>query len=362
MNNLEQEINITFENKINKLYKLYDVVYQELFNFDFNRLKSGYEDFVMFKTNYDLDIIYFTNMKNVNSINVSDKLVYQNIILYLYSNNIYEKFLEYFKFIKYYAEKIQSKKVLNDVNKLIKSIDNIYFERKINKINFNICKICNIVMLIQKNNSELYCEKCGNIKLLTGIVLDDSHYYMQEMGGRFKHGTYNPIRHCKQWLDNIQAKEIIEIKQSIIDKIADRIKRDKVINIENITYAEYRKYLKDLKITKYNNYIPLIRKHIAKVIPIQLTNNEELLIIAHFEICIKNYNDIKSKDKKNTIYYGFIIYKLIELLIDDVKKKQSLLKSIHLQEPSTLFENDKYWKKICNINKFKFISTDKNKY
>lgn len=39
-------------------------------------------------------------------------------------------------------------------------------------------------MLIQKNNSELYCEKCGNIKLLTGIVLDDSHYYMQEMGGR----------------------------------------------------------------------------------------------------------------------------------------------------------------------------------
>ena len=54
--------------------------------------------------------------------------------------------------------------------------------------------------------------------------------------------------------------------------------------------------------TKYNNYIPLIRKHIAKIIPIQLSNNEELLIIAHFEICIKNYNDIKGKDKKNTIY------------------------------------------------------------
>lgn len=91
MNNLEQEINITFENKINKLYKLYDIVYNELHN-KFDRLDIEYRNFILFKSQYELDIVYFTNMKNVNNLNVSDKQVYQNIILYLYSNNIYEKF------------------------------------------------------------------------------------------------------------------------------------------------------------------------------------------------------------------------------------------------------------------------------
>ena len=94
----------------------------------------------------------------------------------------------------------------------------------------------------------------------------------------------------------------------------------------------------------------------------QLTNDEEILIIKYFEICIRNYNDIKTKDKKNIIQYGFLIYKLIEILITDIEKRRSLLSSIHLQEPATLFENDKYWKQICKMNKFKFHPTDKTKY
>ncbi len=387
--NIEEQIDEAtseqVEININK-YMNYPLTKASL-NYYKSQLNSKYDEFLKFNEEYDIDIIYFlsdyTNTTKENKIKM-----YENIKIYLFSHNIYEHFFDYFTFINEFINKfINSKYILNPninlksipigvkidnktknindlilyINKLIKSIDNINLERKLIKLDFNKCEKCNAVMSVQKNTSELYCNKCGQIKILTGIVFEDSHFYSQE-GNRYKHGSYNPIRHCKSWLENIQAKETIEIKPEIINNIKNKIKRDKIINIENVSYNEYRTYLKDLKYTKYNNYIPLIRKQISGVTPFQLSNDEELLIIKYFELCIKTFNDIKTKEKKNIIQYGFLIYKLIELLIMDIKKKQSLLSSIHLQEPSTLFENDKYWKQICKINKFTYYPTDKNKY
>ena len=407
MNNLEQEINVTLSNKVKKIKELYQIFDEIIFdlikylhsinklldvNIDsfYNHFKEKYISFIDFYDQYELNIIHF--LSDYTSNKKEHKIqMYDNIKLYLFSNNIYEHFLDYLIFIKFNIDKFLNKPFfiknnislltldnikdsninLNEINdtkslfpyiyKLIQQIDNISLDRKLIKIDFNKCEKCNIIMSVQKNNSELYCNKCGNIKTLVGIVFEDSHFYSQE-GNRYKYGSYNPIRHCKAWLENIQAKDNIDISSTIIENIQNKIKRDKIINLKNITYNEYRSYLKDLGYTKYNNYIPLIRKHISNTIPIQLTNDEELLIIKYFEICIRNYNDIKTKDKKNIIQYGFLIYKLIEILITDYEKKKSLLSSIHLQEPSTLFENDKYWKQICKINKFQFYPTDKNKY
>lgn len=257
----------------------------------------------------------------------------------------------------------------NTVDSVVKHIKNIiatngntsYSVNMIEKNEYEICKLCNHKMNVKINTSELTCYSCGNIITLIGTVFEDSHFYGQE-GGRYKHGSYSPMRHCKSWVDSLQAKEGKIIEKNVLEQIRNRITKNKIVNIKNISIEQYRKYLKDLKLTKYNNHIILIRKCISGVSPPQLTHLEINKLYMYFDKSIKTYLEIKPPSKRNSMFYPFYIYKIIELIIEDPLKKKEILNCIHLQEKSTLIDNDKYWMKICEIHSFKFIPTDKSKY
>ena len=69
---------------------------------------------------------------------------------------------------------------------------------------------------------------------------------------------------------------------------------------------------------------------------------------------------IKPKEKSNSLYYPFLIYKIIDLIIKDNHKKRELLSCIHLQSYETLIDNDKIWLQICKHNdNFVYKPTDK---
>jgi hypothetical protein len=303
------------------------------------------------------------------------KTIYNKFNIFISSNDIYgifDNFVEYInEFIITYQSLLENYniKIFNgnkdDIEKSFKKMSIIFNQFNKTKLIYNIDEIeydmcqCGNKMIIQSNTSELLCIKCGFVHTLIGSVFEDSQFFNQE-GNRYKHGSYDPNRHCKFWIERIQAKENTVIDQSLIDKIEKCIKKDKIENLKNISVKQFRLYLKQTNLSRLNDHIPLIKKIITGYIPPQLTHNELHLLFNYFDKATKTYESIKPSSKKNSLYYPFLIYKILEIIIEDENRKLGLLSCIHLQSYETLIDNDKIWASICKNNKY-FVYKPTNK-
>lgn len=220
-----------------------------------------------------------------------------------------------------------------------------------------ICE-CGKPYHIESKNSEFICYNCGKTEKLYGIVFEDEQFWYQE-GQRTKHGKYDPTKHCKFWVDRIQAKENTEIPKKVIKAIKKCLIRDNIW-LEQLDCSMIRAYLKALKMTKYNDHVSLIKKIITGKEPNQLTDTELKLIYIYFSRIIQIYNKTKPLGKPNCPYHPFFIYKILEhILSDQPGRRDNILSCIHLQSRETLIENDRIWKRICDeIDEFNYTPTD----
>lgn len=277
-----------------------------------------------------------------------------------------DSFVEYMsEFIDVYASELASvgmKSVDNNtIRRLHSKYCKVYTEQQLKEELYDVCD-CGNRMIIQSNTSEMICVKCGKITMLLGSVTEESQLFAQE-GNRVAHGSYDPTRHCKFWIERIQAKESTVIPDEYIERLRSSIRRDKLTNLKNITVQQFRMYLKQNDLTKLNDHIPLIKKIITGYIPPQLTHREQQLLFIYFDKATKTYDIIKPSNKKNSLYYPFLIYKIIDLIIQDEEKKKGLLGCIHLQSYETLIDNDRIWHSICKHNRcFEYRPTNKTEF
>jgi hypothetical protein len=265
----------------------------------FNLKEIYYSNFYQYK-HYNVQLYNNKDLsKNISKNNIYksslkhlSKNIYNKFNIFLSTNDIYgsfDNFMEYLtNYVNYYQTLLTeyNEKYYNNMNldKLFKKMImnfNIYTKTKtiynIDDINYDVC-LCGNKMTIQSNTSELLCIKCGYVHTLIGSVFEDSQFFNQE-GNRYKHGSYDPNRHCKFWIERIQAKENTIIDKSYIEKIEKCIKRDKIENIKNISVKQFRLYLKQTNLSKLNDHIPLIKKIITGYIPPQLNHNELHLLL-----------------------------------------------------------------------------------
>lgn len=369
-------------NNVNNAYMISNSIYNEnifllssnlttiLSNDDLIKLKNIYYN------NYYKYKIYqpYTTQKQTYTKLINSKLskkIYHNFNIFISSEDFYGIFDNLIDFI--YQFLFNFKDFILTLHYSHDSLDN-YFKKvfqlinqykktqiiyNIEDIEYDLCS-CGNKMIIQSNTSELLCINCGSIHTLIGSVFENSQFYQQE-GCRFAHGTYDPNRHCKFWIDRIQARESTVIDDLLINKIKNCIKKDKIENLKNISIDQFRIYLKQTKLSKLNDHIPLIKKIITGYIPPQLSHKEQHLLFNYFDKATKIYNQIKPKEKSNSLYYPFLIWKILDLIISDTQKKKELLSCIHLQSYETLIDNDKIWYQICKHNdKFIYRPTDKS--
>lgn len=235
--------------------------------------------------------------------------------------------------------------------------ENISINRQVN-VSSNKCSCGNELKVT--NMFEFVCNVCGFVEKMEGTVCEDDIYNID----RPKHGSYDPAKHCRFWIERIQGRESREIPEKIISDIKKCIQRDKIINKEQITCREIRRYLSQTRHSSYNEHVPLIRKIITGISPPQLTDGEVQLINIYFDKVVKVYEEIKPVDKTNVPYHPYIIYKIIEHIFrsDLNKKARGILSCIHLQSRETLIENDRMWKQICSyIDDIDYVPTDRNK-
>ena len=251
--------------------------------------------------------------------------------------------------------------LFNKLRYMIQQFHNIKLDFKPSEEMLDYCE-CGNLMEVISGSSELLCNNCGYLYELKGTVFSDEQFYSQD-GTRYKHAGYEPSKHCKVWLERIQAKETNTITDSQINKIDACIRRDGITNKKRLTIEQLRRYLKDTGLTELNEHVALIKRVITGVAPPQLSYAETQDITNSFSKAVKAYNLIRPSNKSNMLFYPFIIAKLIEQHVDNYNKRKGLLSFIHLQGPQTLIQNDQIWAQICKtIPGFRYHPTDRYEY
>jgi hypothetical protein len=228
----------------------------------------------------------------------------------------------------------------------------------------NNCPTCGKLLTIEPATSENVCIQCNFSEQIHGVVYEDEQFFYQD-GPRTKHGKYDPSKHCRSWLEAIQALKSVNTDDwddKIVKPIKKLIERDNIARPELISYKIIRGYLKELDLPSYNEHIPLIRKLTIGIDPAKLTSEESRAVISYFSIAIQLYVKLKLKSKPNCIYYPYLLYKIIQNVLKDPadkKRCREILSCIHLQKSKTLIAHDKIWQDICpNIHGFVYTPTD----
>lgn len=302
---------------------------------------------------------YLAKETNTPSADQNRKQLYTQFIKSFHSINITGDLKRIYTFCKK-LERIYKLEDTPHISDLLRKYDCTAVDESYDDRNANMCPTCKIPYEIEEKTSEFTCN-CGHVEKMHGVVFEDEQFFYQE-GQRTKHGRYDPTKHCRFWVDRIQAKENTEISEKVINAIKKCMRRDQLW-IDNVTCESIRGYLKQLRLTtKYNNHVPLIRKLITGKEPPQFTDYELKLIFMYFGLVIQIFNRIKTIDKSNCPYHPYFIYKIVEQILKnpaDARRKADILSCIHLQSRDTLIENDRIWELICEyIPEFTFVTTN----
>lgn len=249
------------------------------------------------------------------------------------------------------------KKITNNIKYFNQSKINIYIE----EIAYNIC-ICGTKMDIHPESSSLICSYCGVILNIGGVVFEDTVIYTT-CGHKSIQKCYDPSKHCREWVQRIQASENIEISKEKSDKIMACLIRDNITHTRQVSCSRIRSYLKETRNTEYNDHVPAIRLLLTGIKPPQLSIEELRNVYNLFDKSIRMYAEIKPSHKSNTLYYPYILYKILDILLKTGSRKQNIMECIHLQSRDTLIVNDNIWMKICeNIPMLTYRPTDRSTY
>ena len=335
-------------------YELYDKNIIDELNIKLKKLR---DIFVLSTMNYMSEFYeYMEKTNNKQCSQISDKFIF-----YINSNNIENKLNDIKNKILLIISKFEKDKLEHYtlIEIQLNKFDNInikIFSLKNEKIS---CDNCKNDLQIPNDSNEVICDKCGLFIKLYNVY----HNNLNNSINFNKINSYIPTKHCREWINRIQAKEKIRIPNTVINKIKKYLKENNINYRRYISYYDMRTILSILNLSKYNENIPLIKKIITGKKPCQLTQIEEEKICYYFRKVSNIYLKIKPSSKTNVPYHPYLILKIIEQIMNSSIRKRQILSNIYLQSRETIIDKDKLWKKICNyINEFKYIPTNKLSY
>lgn len=164
--------------------------------------------------------------------------------------------------------------------------------------------------------------------------------------------TYKRKNHFKEWLTQLQAKESTIIPEDILNLIYIELKKERITDSCDITYAKIRQYLKKLRLNKYYEHIPNIINRITNNKGLIIASELENKLVQMFDMIQVPFDKYCPSNRKNFLSYSFTLHKFCQLLNrNDLLSYFPLLKS-----REKLFEQEKIWKNICKELEWKYIS------
>ena len=163
--------------------------------------------------------------------------------------------------------------------------------------------------------------------------------------------AYKRINHFREWLTQIQGKENTIIPTDLIIKIMKELKKERIENVNEITYEKIKKYLKKSGLSKYYEHIPIIINKICRKDKLYISNETENMLLDYFSKIQGPFDKHRPKGRKNFLSYSYTLHKLCQIIgRNDLLTMFPLLKS-----RTKLYLQDDTWEKICAELGWKFI-------
>ena len=258
-------------------------------------------------------------------------------------NTTNSRILQYFPIKDNNCDKNES-----HIQTYIENIDDTFLDVKKLTIQMDKCPLCNNKMNIKHSKSDIICYNCGYSE---NIIIHSEKSSYKDPPREASYFAYKRINHFNEWLAQFQAKETTDIPDDVYKAIYIEIKKNKTLNIKDISYKQVREILKKLHLNKYYENIPHIINSInGKTAPILKRYEEEKLRSLFKEIQVPFANNCPN-DRKNFLSYSYVLHKFCQLLeYDDLLEFFPLLKS-----REKLQQQDQIWKLICNDLQWEYI-------
>jgi len=247
-----------------------------------------------------------------------------------------------------------SKNILSKKGKLLEDyldiIDEDYHKKNAYIIQQNICEKCGGSVTINYTEGISVCNICAE---QISIIIDSDKPNYKEPTYESNYFAYKRINHFNEWLSQFQAKESTDIPCEIIEKILVELKKERILNVANISNNKIREILKKLKLNKFYEHIPYIINKINGKTPPNISKQLENKLRTMFREIQQPFQKHCPKYRKNFLSYSYVLHKFIQLLsIDEYLIYFPLLKS-----REKLYQQDRIWKNICIELGWEFINS-----
>lgn len=213
-------------------------------------------------------------------------------------------------------------------------------EESKNKVKDFICKECGCEKKLNHKEATVVCENCGMIDEYQDN--DICHEFSEEIEV-LSPFSYKKINHFKEWLSMLLGRESSSPPESVINILFMEMKKDRITDKKQITPELIKGYLRKNKLNKMYEHTTSLMYRICKISPPNISKELEAKLISMFEQTIAPFEKHKPPGRKNFLSYGYVLYKLCELL-----DQKHLLKSFPLlKSREKLYEQDLIWSKIC---------------
>ena len=180
-----------------------------------------------------------------------DYLLNSSVLLYEYETIPYSG-TENKTIVDFFSSKNKSNSITSPsrkkklMNKFIKLTNNDFVPEINNYIEkgFDLCEICNERLIVKSKKGFLLCPKCGCTEK---ILVDTNAPSYKEPPREITYFAYKKINHANEFLSQFQAKESTDINNEIYTKILNELKKERYLNIKNITADKVREILKKLE-------------------------------------------------------------------------------------------------------------------
>jgi len=251
--------------------------------------------------------------------------------------------------LEYLKPNNQLKKPINTGNtkaalfeKFCQRIEGIRVNKDDGTNRIKYCEDCNVEKTLVVEESSYICPECGDMEF---VIIDEDRQIKE-------YSPYKRVNHFKEWLNQLQAKEITEITNDVFENIVNELNKYINIDLTTIGRDKMQDILKKLGYNKLYEHIPFILNKLIGVDPPKIDRETEEKFIEMFTTIQEPWEIYKPKGRKNFLSYPYILYKFSELL-----EKDNLLNYFPMLQPQKLMEQDLIWQKFCKHLKWEYYPT-----
>ena len=194
----------------------------------------------------------------------------------------------------------------------------------------------------------VYCKSCSTME---NLIVDHDKPSYKDPPKEITYFSYKRINHLNEWLNQIQGKETTEIPEEIYDKILFEIKKQRIVNMVDLTHDKIKKILKHLKIHKYYEHIPHIINRLNGLPMPNFSYELEDKLRSMFKQIQTPFLKHSPAKRKNFLSYSYVLHKFLQLL----EKDEYLIYFSLLKSRDKLASQDKIWEFICKDCGWEFI-------